>query len=152
MKIREILACIGPREIPTIGPDSQIDGVIRVLADFSHTRVVYVVNGQRRLVGTIAVGALLRQIYPHHYEGKIHALGILAHLTASKAGHLMVQPVTAHPDETAEDVLRRMAASGVKEIAVVDESNTILGDITANDLLRYYYLNPDPPPEGRCPP
>ncbi len=71
MKIREVLDCIGPREIPIIDLNSHIDDVIRIMADFIHSRLVYVVDEEKRLKGTISVGSLLRHIYPHHYEGKI---------------------------------------------------------------------------------
>lgn len=141
MKIRDVLKCIGPREIPVIGPHSHIDDVIRIIATFPHTRVVFVVEDKTRLLGTISVGSLLRHIYPHYYEGKIHSHGILGRITAEEACHVMDKKcITATADETAEDVLSRMAASGVKEIAVIDDNGYILGDITANDLLRHYYL------------
>jgi CBS domain-containing protein len=141
MKISEVLECIGPREIPSIHLDSHIDEVIRIMANFIHTRLVYVVDKDKRLEGTISVGSLLRHIYPHHYEGKIHPHGILGRITAETARHIMdKRSITATLDETVDDVLRRMTSSGVKEIAVLDKNGRILGDITAIDLLRYYYM------------
>jgi CBS domain-containing protein len=141
VKISEILECIGPREIPTIHLDSNIDDVIRIMANFIHTRLVYVVDKDKRLEGTISVGSLLRHIYPHHYEGKIHSHGILGRITAETARHIMdKRSIVATPDETVDDVLRRMASCGVKEIAVLDKKGRILADITAIDLLRYYYM------------
>jgi len=141
MKIREVLERIGAREIPMIGLDSPIAEVIRIMADFVHTRLVYVVDQDQRLKGTISEGSLLRHIYPHHYEEKIHPQGILGRITAETARHLMdKRSIAATPEETVDDVLRRMARCGVKEMAVLDEEGRILGDITAIDLLRYSFL------------
>ena len=141
MKIREILDCIGPRESPVVDWNSNIDDVIRIMADFIHSRLVYVVDEEKRLKGTISVGTLLRHIYPHHYEGKIHPHGILERITAEAARHIMdKRSISTTPDETVDRVLRRMARSGVKEIPVLDKEGCIIGDITAIDLLRFYYM------------
>lgn len=48
--------------------------------------------------------------------------------------------IFAAPDDKVDEVLERMAKSGVKEMAIVDENGLILADITAVDLLRYYHL------------
>ena len=141
MKIREVLDCIGPREIPIIDLNSHIDDVIRIMADFIHSRLVYVVDEEKRLKGTISVGSLLRHIYPHHYEGKIHSHGILERITAETACHIMDKhSISATPDETVDNVLKRMAHSGVKEIPVLDKEGCIIGDITAIDLMRCSYM------------
>lgn len=48
--------------------------------------------------------------------------------------------IYALPEETVDAVLKRMAGTGVKEMAVVDPDGVILTDITAVDLLRFYHL------------
>ena len=141
MRISAVLDKIGDREIPCVHADSEIDEVIRILAHFPHTRVVYVLDADRRLLGTIAMGRLLRHLYPHHYEGKIHAHGMLRRITAETAVQLMdKQSVHAAPQETVEDVLARMGRTGAKEMAVLDAAGVFIGDITVADLLRYDYL------------
>ncbi len=139
MKIGEIIQYLEGREIPCVREDSDIKEVIEMVVRFPHTRVVYVVDEQRKLRGAISIGSLLRHIFPHHYEGKIHALGILRDITAETASHIMDSgDVKASPDENVEIVLERMAKTGAKEMAVVDGDNRILTDITAVDLLKYY--------------
>ena len=141
MRIEAVLKKIGERQIPCVHADSEINEVIRVLAHFHHTRVVYVLDPDRRLVGTIGMGRLLRHIYPHHYESKIHAHGMLRRITAETAAQLMdKKSLHAAPEETVEDVLARMGRTGVKEMAVLDAAGVIIGDITVADLLRYHYL------------
>lgn len=141
MKIREVMDSIGSREIPLVDWNSHIDEVIRVMADSVHTRLVYAVDEEKRLQGTITAGSLLRHIYPHHYEGKIHPHGILKNITAETARHIMKKcNVTTTPDESVDEVLRRMARSGVKEVPVLDREGHVIGDITAIDLMRCYYM------------
>ena len=138
MKIREILEHIGDRDFPYVSENSDINEVIRVAARFPHTGLVYVIDKQKKLLGVITVGSLMRHLYPYHYEDKIHPRDILRNISVENASHLMSSGnVSASPDETVEVILKRMASTGAKEIAVVDSDGRILADITAVDLLKY---------------
>jgi CBS domain-containing protein len=148
MEIQEVMQHIGKREVPCVPEHSDISEVIQVLVRFPHTRLVYVVDEEQRLRGTITVGSLLRHIFPYHYEARIHPRGILRNITAARAEHIMDREnVFALPDETVDMVLKRMARTGVKEMAVIDSNGAIIGDITAVDLLSYYQVKPDLPDE-----
>jgi len=148
MEIKEVMQHIGKREVPCVLAHSDISEVIQVLVRFPHGRLVYVVDDRQRLRGTITVGSLLRHIFPYHYKPRIHPRGILRNITAAKAEHIMAREnVFALPDETVDMVLKRMARTGVKEMAVVDSTGTIIGDITAVDLLIYYPVKADPADE-----
>jgi len=137
MKIREILEHIGDRDFPYVSENSDINEVIRVAARFPHTGLVYVIDKQKKLLGVITVGSLMRHLYPYHYEDKIHPRDILRNISVEIASHLMSSGnVSASPDETVEVILKRMASTGAKEIAVVDSDGRILADITAIDLLK----------------
>ncbi|MBU0481098.1 MAG: CBS domain-containing protein [Proteobacteria bacterium] len=141
MKIKEIMEHIKDRELPCVSSDSDIGEVIRVAVRFPHTRLVYVVDEQGRLLGAITIGSLIRHLYPYHYNDKIHPRDILRNIHVEKAAHLMSSGnVNASPDETVDAVFKRMAGTGAKEMAVVDGNGRILADITAIDLLKYYEL------------
>lgn len=132
---------IGDRDFPYVSENSDINEVIRVAARFPHTGLVYVIDKQKKLLGVITVGALMRHLYPYHYEDKIHPRDILRTISVENASHLMSSGnVSASPDETVEVILKRMASTGAKEIAVVDSDGRILADITAIDLLKYHEL------------
>ncbi|MBU4262072.1 MAG: CBS domain-containing protein [Proteobacteria bacterium] len=144
MEIKEVMTHIGKREVPCVPEHSDISEVIRVLIRFPHTRLVYVVDDRQRLRGSITVGSLLRHIFPYHYEARIHPLGILRNITAARAEHIMTREnVFALPEEKVDTVLKRMARTGAKEMAVVDQNGIIIGDITAIDLLSYYQVKTD---------
>ena len=132
---------IGDRDFPYVSENSDINEVIRVAARFPHTGLVYVIDKQKILLGVITVGSLMRHLYPYHYEDKIHPRDILRNISVENASHLMSSGnVSASPDETVEVILKRMASTGAKEIAVVDSDGRILADITAIDLLKYHEL------------
>ncbi|MDD3620215.1 MAG: CBS domain-containing protein [Desulfobulbaceae bacterium] len=141
MKISDLIQRIENREVPAIFEDCTIREVIEMMVRFPHTRLIYVTDTQQRLRGTITVGSLLRHLFPYHYEGKVHGRGILRRITARKASDLMdTKNILARPDEEVDAVLKRMAGSGVKEMAVVDDDGRIVADITAVDLLKFFHL------------
>ena len=141
MIIKEIMQYIKDRGLPCVTEHSDISEVIRVAVRFPHTRLVYVIDEQKKLLGAITIGSLIRHLYPYHFEDKIHPRDILRNIIVEKASHLMSSGnVNASPDETVDVVLKRMARTGAKEVAVVDSKGRILADITAVDLLKYYEL------------
>lgn len=141
MKIKEIMQNIKDRELPCVSENSTISETIQVAVCFPHTRLVYVVDDHKKLLGAITIGSLIRHLYPYHFEDKIHPRDILRNIIVEKASHLMSSGnVNASPDETVDVVLKRMARTGAKEVAVVDSKGRILADITAVDLLKYYEL------------
>jgi len=141
MKIKEIMQNIKDRELPCVSEDCDIREVIRVAVRFPHTRLVYVIDEQKKLLGAITIGSLIRHLYPYHYEDKIHPRDILRNIIVEKASHLMSSGnIKASPDESVDVVLKRMATTGAKELAVVDNEGCILADITAVDILKYYEL------------
>ena len=141
MKIKEIMQNVKDRELPCVSENSTISETIQVAVRFPHARLIYVVDDHKKLLGAITIGSLIRHLYPYHYEDKIHPRDILRNIIVEKASHLMSSGnVNASPDETVDVVLKRMARTGAKEVAVVDSKGRILADITAVDLLKYYEL------------
>jgi len=141
MRIKEVVAGLGQRGVPVCGPEDRIDDCVRVMVKHPHSNLVYVVDEDNRLLGTIGMESLLRHLFPHHYEGKIHGGGILRRITAQKAKGIMDKKrVQALPEETVDAVLARMASTGTNEMAVLDQEGRILADLNAVDLLRFYHL------------
>jgi len=141
MKIKEVIQHIGHRDFPCVSKNSDISEVIRVAVCFPHTRLVFVIDDQKKLLGVITIGSLMRHLYPHHYKEKIHSRDILRNIVVDNASHLMgYGNVNATLEETVDVVLKRMASTGAKEIAVVDSDGRILADVTAIDLLKYAEL------------
>jgi CBS domain-containing protein len=65
-------------------------------------------------------------------------LGVLTQSAAAESslGHIVRQPVTAHPDEPLRVVVFRMAQTGFTRMPVVEsESRKLVGMISLHDLL-----------------
>ncbi|WP_321530306.1 CBS domain-containing protein [uncultured Desulfuromonas sp.] len=138
MKISEIMQRIRDRDIPCVQARCPISEVVEVAVRFPHSRLVYVTDDYNRLLGAITIGALLRFLYPYHYDDKIHSRDILRRLSVKKAADLMSHGnIKASPEESVDTILKRMAKTGVKELAVVDDEGHILADITVVDLLAH---------------
>jgi CBS-domain-containing membrane protein len=141
MKIKEVMQHIKDRELPCVSKTSDLSDVVKVATGFPHTRLVYVLDDQKKLLGVITIDALMHHLYPYYYEAKIHPRGILRNITAEKAVHVMSsEGINASPDETIDVVLKRMASRGANEISIVDSNGCLLTAITAVDLLKYYQL------------
>ncbi len=141
MKIQEIMQHIKERKFPCVNENSDINEVVQVAVHFPHSRLVYVIDERKKLLGVITLGSLMRYLYPYHYEDKIHPRDILRRITAKKASDLMSSKnITASVGERVDVILKRMAKTGAKEIAVVDSEGCILADITVIDLLKYNWI------------
>ena len=141
MQIKEVMQHIKDRELPCVSGTSNLSDVVKVVTCFSHTRLVYVIDDQKKLLGVITIDSLMHHLYPYYYEAKIHPRGILRNITAEKAVHVMSsENINAYPDETIDVVLKRMASRSANEISIVDINGCLLTEITAVDLLKYYQL------------
>ena len=141
MKIKEVMQHIKDRKLPCVSETSDLSDVVKVVTCFPHTRLVYVIDDQKKLLGVITIDSLMHHLYPYYYEAKIHPRGILRNITAEKAVHVMSsENITASPDETIDVVLKRMASRGTNEISILDSNGCLLTEITAVDLLKYYQL------------
>ena len=154
MKISTLLERSGQRTVPSVHEDDSIDNVIQVMVRSPHVRYVYVVDDENRLIGTITLGSVLRHLFPHYYEAKIHGHGILRRITSETARDLMDRTFAhAALEDTVDQVLKKMAETGVKALAILDDNGRILAEVTAIDLLRYHHLKDrndrqtDDPPE-----
>jgi CBS domain-containing protein len=135
--IGEVIRQIAPRALPLIHEGSPIDDVIDAMDHSPHSRLVYVVDGENHLLGTISLGTLVRHIFSASHEPRIHPKSLLSMITSETASDIMARhPISATVEETVGEVMKRMVAKNVKEIAVVDAEDHVIADITMIDLLK----------------
>jgi len=138
MKIREIVELVKEREVPTVSETSSLEAVMNTMLSFQRSRLVYVVNENKKLTGTISFDMLVRQILPHKFEPRIHSRKLLEIVTYEIAKEIMLKtPVTASEDEDAEQVLKRMTDANIKEIAILNSKGKIIIDLTMLDILKF---------------
>ena len=136
MNIREILVIQEERGVPTVYESFSIEKTIDIMLKFRHSRLVYVLNDDDELIGTISLGMLMRHCFAPQYEPRIHPRLILATATAETAKDIMLEnPVSAIEDDDVELVLERMIDANVKEIAILNPERKVIADITMLDLL-----------------
>jgi CBS domain-containing protein len=139
--VAELVSRLPLRPLPVIAEEATADEVINGFADSLHTRLLYVLDAEGRLAGVISLGRLVRHVLNSYHEPSIHPRHLLNMLGSESAHHLMQkETVTARVSEDVEEVLRRMIASNVKEIAVLDSDLKVVADLTMVDILKYYRI------------
>ena len=139
MKIKEILEIIGSRDLPLVKEDDTIREVLEKMLNYSHTRLMYVVDDEQKCRGIISLGALIRHLFSSSFEPTVHARFVIPMITAETAEHIMnAGLIYATAEDEVEKVIKRMIKAAIKEIPVLDEENRIIGDVTMLDLLKHY--------------
>jgi CBS domain-containing protein len=141
-KIQEVAAGLRDRELPVVNEHAFMDEIVESMIRFGHSRILYVVDDENRLLGTISLGILVRNVFPSSHRPQIHPRRLMAAITTENARHIMQEhTVSARMDEEIEYVLQRMIKANVKEIAILDEENKVVGDITILDLLKFLSMH-----------
>jgi CBS domain-containing protein len=133
-------------DAPTVGPNATLEEIVRAL-EASRRRRVIVVDDERRVLGIITDGDLLRRSQQRQHPGLLERLRRLvvgepavAQVLPSageRAADLMSTPViTIHPDAPLGEALRLMTTHAVKRLPVVDEEGRLLGLLGRASVLR----------------
>lgn len=131
-----------PFRAVTVHEDATLQEVLDVMLQRNEQRSVYVVDGDERLHGVIAVGQLARHLL---HEGIAPPSGfspsttILHYLTAERAKDIMEQDVVfCTPEETLEDVTQKMLGKHLyKMLPVVDDAMHLIDVISIVTVLEF---------------
>jgi CBS domain-containing protein len=145
MQVRDVME----RDVPTVGPHTPVDEVIRLLRDHELPGVP-VVNEGGRCVGIVTEADLViseggRDLHlPHHLDlfGAVVWLEPFSHFEerlrkalAAEVGELMTpRPITVDADADVEEAARIIAERGHNRLPVV-EHGRLVGVITRVDVL-----------------
>lgn len=112
------------------------DVVDRVLAD-PRTRSAYVVDDKRKLIGMIGLTEMLAAI-----QGSLSLFEKGRQQPRSKRIPLpfsveeyMVKPVTVTEDDRLLTALEKMMKHGLEDLPVIDEHNTLIGELNGFEIL-----------------
>lgn len=137
-KVSELLALIKERELPLIHENATIKEAVNAMSRFEHSRLLYVVDDEGKLVGTISLGQLVRHVFSPSREPKIHPRLLIGMITDETAKDIMQKNlVVTTGEEEILIVLKRMIRANVKEIPVLDNEKKVVADLTIIDLLRF---------------
>ncbi|WP_078555953.1 CBS domain-containing protein [Bacillus alkalicellulosilyticus] len=107
--------------------------------DFIH-RSVYVLDNQKNLVGIITLSelmkifAVLKGITTPNAMSIYRLYNFISEDT--KAEHIMCSPVSVKLMDTLEEAFELMLIHDLQELPVVDEKNSVIGDLNVFELLR----------------
>ena len=137
LRVAQVISEVEDRELPLIHERAKIEEIISAMVRFEHSRLLYVVDDEKRLTGTISLGLLVRHLFPTSYESQVHSGRILNIITAETAKDIMQKtPIATHNEEKVETVLKKMIKSNTKEIPVLDNGKKVVADLKMIDLFR----------------
>ncbi|WP_282696570.1 CBS domain-containing protein [Streptomyces sp. CC208A] len=137
------------REVVSVRGDAPFKEIVRVLSGHRVTAVP-VVDGERRVIGVVSEGDLLRKTTDRvAVPGDLPAVpGVEAWERAkaegTRAEELMsAPPVCARPEWTVVEAARLMEVQGVKRLVVVDDEDRPVGVVSRRDLLGIFLREDD---------
>jgi len=141
-KIRDLVKASKERALPVIHENAPLQEIIDAMIRSGHSRLLYVVDEEEKLLGTISLGMLLKQVFTRSHDPQIHPRRLMDAITFETAEHMMQKhPVFAREDEDLHVIIRRMIRSNVKEMAVLDHEGKVVGDMTILDVLKLLSQN-----------
>ena len=122
-----------------------LDGTLYTIIEFQHVKPgkggAFV---RTKLKGVVSLGNLVRHVLFLYHDQPVDGRSLVRMAISEKATDFIEhEPVCVRVSDDVEDVLARMIRRNIKEIAVVDEQNRVVGDVTMVDLLGYYQCYKD---------
>ena len=134
--VRNVVAQHKGRHVPLIRQGTPIDELGGAIQWHRHSRQLYVVDEQDRLLGNITLERLVMYVFASSHGSSMNPRHVMGLITCKYAEDLMTEgTLTAQMDDRIEEVLDRMVDSHVDEVPVIDENRQVLGDLTMIDLL-----------------
>lgn len=102
---------------------------------------VYLENGEGQLVGVVQAKQIAMKILElsRHKEDERDMLPAIAFVLNSECGRDLAEPpVTIPSGTTLKQVLELMEQNHIREIAVVDDGNHLVGTLAAKNILSHY--------------
>lgn len=133
-------------DVPTVGPEASLETIVQALEASGRRRVV-VVDPERRVLGIITDGDLLRRSQQKQHPGLMErlrsllvgapAVGQVLPDAGERAADLMTAPViTVRPDTPLTEALQLMTTHAVKRLPVVDAQGRLIGLLGRASVLR----------------
>jgi len=103
--------------------------------------VIYVVDKERRLLGTIDVRGLLEHFLPHMFGVDILGEGILESLHGEKAKDLISEtPVYVTEEEDLESAMKLLIENELDELPVIDKDQKVIGELNILEILSIWLI------------
>ena len=137
-KVAEVVAFLKKKRLPLIDQKANIEEIVAAMIHFEHSRFLYVVDHNDKLVGTISWRLLARHVFSSSHDPQIHPRFIMSMITAETAKDIMQKnPLFTTENELLETLLTKIIQRRVQEIPVIDKEKRVIANLTIVDLLRF---------------
>ena len=137
-KVAEVVAFLKKKRLPLIDQKANIEEIVAAMIHFEHSRFLYVVDHNDKLVGTISWRLLARHVFSSRHDPQIHPRFIMSMITAETAKDIMQKnPLFTTENELLETLLTKIIQRRVQEIPVIDKEKRVIANLTIVDLLRF---------------
>ena len=137
--IEDVVVTLGRKNLPVVREKDAFPVLVDAMFRFPHSRLVYVVDDDNRLLGTVSLDTLVRHGFYHRHDTRVHPRSIINLITSDTAADIMDRkPFHLSPGDEVERALDRMIHKNIREAPVVDEGGRIVGDITILDMLKIF--------------
>lgn len=126
----------------TIEPDASFAQLLETMVKDVRTRHVYVVDGERRLLGVVRMTAVTELLFP------LQALGArmsepqlfrMVKFGGRTVGDVMnKEPRTVRNDTRLQDMARVLMEEGITELPVVDGKQRLVGQVNMYEIIKAY--------------
>lgn len=125
-----------PEKLDLISPDKSLDEVYKSMVKDRATRVVYVVNDDKKLLGIIEIGILINLYGAKYATGPIDILTRFSKLLANTAKDIMGSPISVKMEDHFKKAISLMLETQTYDIPVVDNKKRVIGSVNCFELLR----------------
>ena len=137
IRIADIIDELKQTQAPTIEENATIDKVLDTIVNQETAGVLYVIDEDKRLKGTITLDEVVRHIFSLSHEHRIHSRRIMDMVTSEDVGHIMKKrpPYVLKSDDIGE-IIRKMVKSNMKHLPLLDEEKRVICDISMIDIIK----------------
>ena len=138
IQIADIFDELKQARAPTIEENATIDKVLDTIVNQETAGVLYVIDEDKRLKGTITLDEVVRHIFSLSHEHRIHSRRIMDMVTSDDVGHIMKKrPPYAVKSDNIGEVIRKMVKSNMKHLPLLDDDRRVICDISMIDIIRH---------------
>ncbi len=122
-----------------VHPDVVIMELVKNFMESPANLVICVVDEEDKLLGLVSRKILFQTVFSQHMKADNPVRLLFQLLTAEVAGEIMItEMVTTTPDESIDDLIKKMLARNFYQIPVVDSEGHLLGLVNAWRLLQLW--------------
>ncbi|MBW1916897.1 MAG: CBS domain-containing protein [Deltaproteobacteria bacterium] len=143
--VREFLSSLGHQaQLGVVTPGASLKDVVRAMVKGHRRRMVYVVDGEGKLIGAISLDVLKDVIFRFYLSDRVSDIIVVSEhitelFTSEKAEDVMDPDISScQEQETLHEVLARMIERNIRDLPVLDQQGRVIADLDILDLLELW--------------